>query len=177
MLITNDWFNVLLGLSLRSEGSMKHNIKRQDNFLKKVGLESKLVARANLVHGNRALALENLKEDTIFTACDALISSDPRLVLTLTVADCLPVYFYDEKKGVIGLAHAGWRGLVAGILDQVLEIFIERYKSSPADIKVFIGPHIKSCHFEVQDDVLSSFDSKFIVERNQKTFINLSDLA
>ncbi len=177
MPIFNIWPEIILGLSLRSDGSMKNNFVGQNNFLKNLGLGSRIVAQADLIHQNQAVAVDNITNNLIIKNCDAIVSSQFNILLSLTVADCLPIYFYDSKQGVIGLAHAGWRGLIAGVINQTLKIFFEKYNSSPNDIKVFIGPHIQSCHFEVQKDIINFFDSRFILKRENRFWVDLSQLA
>jgi hypothetical protein len=110
---------------------------------------------------------------------DALITDDPNLILSITVADCLPLYFYDPIKKVIGLAHAGWRGVENGISLETVKAFEQNYHSAKFDIQVFIGPHIGACHFEVRGDVAEKFSSwpEFIIFRGEKTFIDLAGIV
>ena len=106
--------------------------------------------------------------------CDALITDKGKYLLTITVADCLPVYFYDQKKKVVAIAHAGWRGVVSKIAAAVISAFVKNYGSTPSDLEVFIGPHIRDCHFEVKADVASQFESSDLVLRGGKTYIDLA---
>jgi polyphenol oxidase len=126
-------------------------------FLKKNNLDKKIIISANLVHGKRVVVTDSFKYSQTMISCDALITNHPEQVLTLTAADCLPVYFYDPKKQVIALAHAGWRGLVASILPAVINCFKMKYQSQPEDVMVVIGPHLQACHFSVQVDIANLF--------------------
>ena len=105
---------------------------------------------------------------------DGLITTEPNLFLCLTVADCLPVYFESETAGVVGLAHAGWRGLTAGIIESLIEKFVALGEAATT-LSVFVGPGIHQCHFEVRDDVLPVFENypEEIIPRREKYAIDL----
>jgi len=63
------------------------------------------------------------------------------------------------------------------IIEEVISAFISYFGSSVKDIEVYIGPHIKDCHFEVKDDVASQFKTSDSIIRNKKTYINLSKIV
>ena len=109
--------------------------------------------------------------------CDALITNQSKYLLTITVADCLPIYFYDKNKKVAALAHAGWRGVASKIVEEVINTFINHYDSNLNDVEIFIGPHIRDCHFEVKNDVSSQFKISDSTIRDGKTYINLSKIV
>ncbi|KKR56527.1 MAG: hypothetical protein UT94_C0034G0016 [Candidatus Uhrbacteria bacterium GW2011_GWF2_40_263] len=73
-----------------------------------------------------------------------------------------------------GIAHAGWRGVVAGIASKMVRAFIEQ-GSQKENLKVLIGPHIKQCHFEIQEDTRNIFEqySNALISRNGKWFVSL----
>lgn len=170
----NDGVN--FGLSLKKDGSMKGDRVRQLSFLREVFGDRKVIVSAELVHGNRVSVVDDILSDSIISKCDALISNDRNKVLSLTVADCLPIYFFDRKKGVIALAHAGWRGIITAIAKEVISSFITNYNSKPEDILVYIGPHIKACHFEVQADVSSQFLADDIIRRDARSYLDLAEV-
>ena len=93
------------------------------------------------------------------------------MLLTVTVADCFPVYFYDPKTKTIGIAHSGWRGTVGNIAG----ITIKAMGSSAADILVGVGPGIQACHFEIKENILDNFvNYKYAVRRKgTKIFVDL----
>jgi purine-nucleoside/S-methyl-5'-thioadenosine phosphorylase / adenosine deaminase len=84
---------------------------------------------------------------------DALYSTRSQLVCGVLTADCLPVVFYAEDASEVAIAHAGWRGLQGGILENTLR----RFKTSPEKIMVWMGPAIGPCHFEVGNEVRDAF--------------------
>lgn len=88
---------------------------------------------------------------------DAAITRLSGVPLTLTVADCVPVFFYDPQVGCIGLAHAGWRGTVAGIVAETIASMRRTFDSKPENIRVGIGPSIGPQAFEVGPEVADEF--------------------
>lgn len=173
----NDLQNLYLGISKKQDASMKNDFKNRLSFFKNKGLSDKVIISANLVHKDRVVMVDKLTESQNILACDALITNNRQQLLSLTVADCLPIYFYDQEKQAIALAHAGWRGVVLNIAGRVVDKFIKHYQSNPENILVFIGPHIQKCHFEVNDDVSSQFAEKYLVKREDKIYIDLSQVV
>jgi len=105
--------------------------------------------------------------ETPFQA-DAAVSNIPNEVLVIMTADCLPVLFTNSSGTVVGAAHAGWRGLCAGILENTIsELLKISGDTNPADLLVWLGPAIGPEAFEVGEDVVSAFtDSGFTITQN-----------
>jgi len=122
---------------------------------------------------------------------DGLITNIRNSYLMITGADCFPVFFWDSVKNVIGIAHCGWRSIINadlrglnadlrgqkdGIAIEMIKKFKADFGSNPTDIQVWLGPGIKSCHFEVKNDVAELFEKNFknaIINRGAKIFIDL----
>lgn len=91
-------------------------------------------------------------------SADASVSNIPGEVLVIMTADCLPVLFCNRQGTVVGAAHAGWRGLCAGILENtVTELLNISGETSTADLLVWLGPAIGPESFEVGEDVVNAF--------------------
>lgn len=89
---------------------------------------------------------------------DAAITNIPNEVLAILTADCMPVLFSSKGGDVIGAAHAGWRGLAGGVLENTLKGMLTLSPGlSPKDVLVWLGPAIGPTAFEVGDDVLQVF--------------------
>jgi YfiH family protein len=88
---------------------------------------------------------------------DALVTKNKELVLAVSVADCYPILFADEKSGVIGAAHAGWRGTVAAIAGKTVAA-MKNLGAEPQRIKVAIGQGISAAHFIVGSEVKEQFN-------------------
>lgn len=169
--------NILAVMSEKNEGSMKllrsaEDDKNRNNLLLQCGIDGKKIVAANLVHGNEA-AIVDEKSPQIVEGADALVTKE-KVFLAVTVADCVPVYFYDEKNKIIGLAHAGWRGVVGEVAINTLKKMIE-LGAQRDTIEVVLGPGIKSCHFEIKKDVLGDFKNypKFISRKENRIFVDL----
>lgn len=81
---------------------------------------------------------------------DALVTATPGLALAIRTADCAPVLFADRAAGVIGAAHAGWRGAVGGVLEATVAA-MEELGASPANIVAAVGPTIARPSYEVDE--------------------------
>ena len=89
---------------------------------------------------------------------DAAVTNIPNEVLAILTADCMPVLFASKSGGVIGAAHAGWRGLSGSVLENTLQEMLAISPGlSPKDIVVWMGPAIGPTAFEVGEDVLQAF--------------------
>lgn len=103
------------------------------------------------VHGARVL--ESGHGGSAPERADARVTSTPGEVLAIMTADCLPVLLCDENGARIGAAHAGWRGLAAG----VIEATVERMEAAPERLLAWLGPAISGAVYEVGDEVREAF--------------------
>lgn len=87
---------------------------------------------------------------------DALVTRRAGLALSVLTADCQPVLFADTAAGVIGAAHAGWRGSLAGVLEATIAA-MEALGARRADIRAVIGPAISQPNYEVGEDFRATF--------------------
>ena len=103
-----------------------------------------------------------------------MVTAARGVVLTVTVADCLPLYIWNNAQTVAGVAHAGWRGVRNNIAKEMVAACKREYDIDASDMKAFIGPHIGSCHFEVKNDVARQFAAEQIIKRNDRHYIDLA---
>ena len=101
---------------------------------------------------------------------DGMVTNVPGLVLTTFYADCVPLYFADPVKRVIGLSHSGWRGTVAKIGKVTVEKMKEEYGCHPEDILAAIGPSICQDCYEVSEDVIEEFKTAFAGEYQERLY-------
>jgi YfiH family protein len=92
---------------------------------------------------------------------DGMITDRPDTPLTMRYADCTPLLFRDPTKGVIGIAHAGWRGTVQGVARQMVDAMIQAYGCRPSDIQVGVGPSIGPQRYQVGEDVVRAVHAYF----------------
>lgn len=111
------------------------------------------IAWLDQVHGQHVIDLAEYSYNDVPPQADASISSIPGEVCVVMTADCLPVLFVDESGSQVAAAHAGWRGLQAGVLENAVAAF----NASSHRIKAFLGPAISQLYFEVGADVREAF--------------------
>ncbi|WP_377156767.1 peptidoglycan editing factor PgeF [Roseateles sp. UC29_93] len=112
------------------------------------------------VHGTTVLRLraEHALPGADPEPADAAVSTDPALACAVMVADCLPVLF--AGPGVVGAAHAGWRGLAGGVLENTVAAMCEAVRCEPREISAWMGACIGPAQFEVGADVLAAFGAE-----------------
>ena len=119
------------------------------------------------VHGDKILYVDQqdrgkgIYSPKEMRGVDGLITDKSKVCLVTFYADCVPLFFLDPVKKVIGLAHAGWRGTVLEIGRKMVERFCKDFGSKPSDILAGIGPSIGPCCFEVGQDVEGEFATAF----------------
>jgi len=175
------------GISKKKDGTMKYDKSRTDNsvtgnrekFFKKSGININDTVTAGLVHDHKVKIVGKRDLKKIISGTDGLIAKDKKIFLTITTADCLPLYFFDKEKKVIGLAHAGWRGILENVAGSMIKAMVKKCTANPKDIIVRIGPHIRPCHFAVKTDVARRFgqEREFIVADGDRYFINLAGIV
>jgi polyphenol oxidase len=84
---------------------------------------------------------------------DAAVTRTPEVPLAVRIADCLPVFLAERGGAVVGVAHAGWRGLASGVVERT----VEAMNAAPASLVAWLGPAIGVDAFEVGDDVRRAF--------------------
>ena len=112
----------------------------------------------------------------IIPGCDALLTQVPGIALLVRTADCLPILFADRARGVVGIAHVGWRGLAASLPARVVAAFRHMYQSRPAELSVAIGPAIRACCYEVGPEFSERF-GPFVQERSGRRTCDLVGIA
>ena len=184
---------IVQGVSTRVFGNMKfdHNreevLKNRQLFLKELGIAGRgSLARAQLTHGNniKVVTAEDLKKDNRLWQeikiknCDGLITDQGGIWLAVTIADCLPIFIWDADGRAVAVIHAGWRGTLIEISRRAVLKIKDQFSISPRKLSAYIGPSIGPCHFEVGDEVWSSFKKRFpsqkiFIRREKKKFVDL----
>jgi YfiH family protein len=137
-------------------GAVRVNHERA---LAALGWQREQVATACLVHGARVAVVGPDDRGRVFQATDGLVTGTPGVPLMLRFADCVPVLFYDRRRRALGLAHAGWRGVPAGVVGATVTMMVEALGCRPADLWAGIGPSIGPCCYEVGPDVVEQIEA------------------
>jgi hypothetical protein len=178
--IFKDCSKLSYGLSDSSSGSTKlndnPNSPNRAAYFHQKSIPLDWIVSASLTHGTNVKHVAAADGGTIISDVDALVTSDANIFLSITVADCFPVYLFDSKNRAVGLAHAGWRGVIGGIIESTIEEMREKFRTDPGELLVAIGPGIQVCHFEVKDDVWQQFltYSESRINRDGHRYIDLS---
>ncbi len=115
---------------------------------------------------------------------DALVTDVPGLCLTAYYADCQVVMFFDHKKKVTAIVHAGWRGVQNGIVPKTLKIMCDEWGTDPGDVLTAVGPSICRSCFETDEDVprllretYGTFAAEYIYKEGEKWHVDLKNIT
>ncbi|MDE4133967.1 peptidoglycan editing factor PgeF [Phaeobacter sp. QD34_3] len=112
------------------------------------------LARVHQVHSPDVVVIEEVGDTQ--ASADAMVTRRPGIALSILTADCQPVLFADSDAGVIGAAHAGWRGALDGVLEATVDAMVD-LGASRTRIKAVIGPTISQRAYEVGPEFFDSF--------------------
>ena len=119
-----------------------------------LGLSATDLSRVHQVHSAEVISISHPPEPAL--KADALVTKTPGIALSILTADCQPVLFADAEAGVIGAAHAGWRGALDGILQRTVDAMVD-LGAERARIIAVIGPSISQRAYEVGPEFLDQF--------------------
>lgn len=101
-------------------------------------------------------------DDTFEKIGDGIITKNISIIPTITVADCVPIFLYDNVTGVFGIVHSGWKG--TGIVAEAIKLAGEKYGSKSEDFCIAIGPHIHNCCYIVNEERAKYFADNFTAD-------------
>ncbi|TAN57349.1 MAG: peptidoglycan editing factor PgeF [Rhodospirillales bacterium] len=178
--------NVMVALSERDHGSMTAGGDRtrdaavaanRERFFCGLGIRPTSVVQLKQEHGKQVAVVERVRGKP--PAADGLLVNRPGVYLSVTVADCLPIYLYDPERSVIGVLHGGWRSLAQGIVADAMNRLGDKFGSRPEKLLVGIGPGISRCHFVVNEDVAQRFLAfpQAFAKVGERTMVDLKQVA
>ena len=140
-----------------------------------LGVDGAHLVRAHQVHGAaivvRRRGARSPRREALAQA-DILISDDPSLVLAIQTADCVPILIADRASGAVAAAHAGWRGLAAGVPGVTAVAMAHEFGARASDLIVAIGPSICAARYEVGAEVRDRFEhAGFPADRIERWFL------
>ncbi len=153
----------LCGISLLPAGDMALSRRAafpdRARFLAALGVPADRVFALRQVHSRRVVVLAGLApQDLEATEADGMLSDRQDVLLTVTVADCLPIVLVDTRRGVFGIVHSGWKG--TGIAAEAVRLMRESFGTRPPDIAVTIGPGIGACCYRVPGERAALFEAE-----------------
>lgn len=142
----------------------------RDRVATAMGVSSDALVGVHQIHSADVVTVTEPSTDR--PRADAMVTHVPGIALSILTADCQPVLFADATAGVIGAAHAGWKGAIDGVLENTVSA-MEALGAKRADIRAVIGPSISQRAYEVGPE----FAERFIDEDadNARFFINGTD--
>ncbi len=143
-----------LNLSMSVPDEPDAVIENRRRFYSVLNVDPATAVRTVQVHGARVAAVGPADVNVLQRATDGLVTATPGLPLVMAFADCTPIMLYDPVRGAVGIAHAGWRGTVAGVCQAAVQQMVDSLGCRPADICAAIGPAIGPCCYEVGPEVV-----------------------
>jgi YfiH family protein len=122
------------------------------------------------VHGSSAARVDDARE--VVEGVDALVTDRYSVGLFATFADCYPIVLWDSERRCAGLAHAGWRGTLAGIAGATVRFMRAEYGSN--HVRAGIGPGICGKCYEVGREVAEQFDPRFVTPSGERFLLDLA---
>jgi len=177
---TRIWFSngINSQLDLTDDGS-------RSEFIQSLGMDEKKLVTVKQVHGANFIVIGRdgqIRGDP--ENSDGIISLDSDKIPGIYTADCVAIGLFSGARSVMALIHCGWKGLVSGIIQNIISTMRNNYDVDPGNLIACLGPAIAPCCFEVQSDVLSIFrekisflDDVYSVNRSGNTCLDLREIA
>lgn len=161
--------------------NVAENLRRAAHAL---GVSQERIYYLSQVHGAATQIVSGTepREEVLAREGDALVGTNPDTAIGVRTADCLPVLVGDESSGSVVAIHAGWKGLVAGVLESGIGS-LRGILGEPGSLVAAVGPHITARGFEVSEDVATVLagcsTGVSVVERHPggKPHVNLAAIA
>jgi polyphenol oxidase len=152
------------GISLLDAGTMSLSrrgaLPWRGRFCAARGLDPARLLGTRQVHSRSVIVVDGEgPEDLAAVEADGMVTGRPDAVLSVTVADCLPVFIADRRGRAFGLVHSGWKG--TGIAREAVRLMARRFGVQPADLAATIGPGIGACCYAVPEDRAEAFAAEF----------------
>lgn len=147
-----------------SDENVQENYRR---ICKNIGIPVESLVFTDQIHGTELRRVtasdcgKGILKERDYAGVDGLLTDEASVALVVFGADCVPVFFADTKAHAIGVAHAGWRGTLEGILAKMVRRLAEEFGSKTSDLHVVIGPSICKDCYEVSEDVAEQFLERY----------------
>jgi polyphenol oxidase len=169
--VTTEYGGAQLNLGYTAQDSKANVDRNRALFIAKLGATTKkknwpLVnlsqIHSGIIHTVTAdFAKSVVTKPKTIRSGDGLITNIPGIIIAVKVADCIPVIAVDQRRRVIGVFHAGWRGTVQRIVEKGIGEMRRQFASDPRDIHAVIGAGIGKCCYEIGGEVETEFQSQF----------------
>ncbi len=170
-------------------------LTQKDSLIKRMSHEERICFYANKLNiksNNLGIPVQSHSNNCIiikkygsYENIDGLITKNKNIVLSISVADCCPIYIYDKEMKIRGLIHSGWKGTVNKICNNAIDKFL-KLKSDILNLSIYLGPSIGPCCYEVENDVAKYFyghcktktiNGKFLVNIREQIKTDLIEIG
>ena len=157
--LTYDLGDITIGFStakydLNFNKALDEGKSNLNNLKKWFGVND--VVYLNQVHGTKVYSYDENVSIVNYNG-DGIVTKEKNVAVGVFTADCVPIVLVDTKNKVIESLHSGWKGTLNNIVSQGVKVMKENYGCDESYIKAFIGPHNKSCCYEVSQELIDTF--------------------
>ncbi|MBA1433109.1 MAG: peptidoglycan editing factor PgeF, partial [Epsilonproteobacteria bacterium] len=167
-------------LAFHVEDNGNDVLANHQKLANKLAYDLQKLVHMKQIHSNLVKIVNANDNFTNPPTCDALITDKKETPLIVMVADCSPILFYDPKKEIIAVAHAGRAGAFDNIVKNVIESFVHDFNSNPADILASVGPAICQKCYEVGEEIAQEAEQKnygyALEQKGNKYFLNIRSI-
>lgn len=177
--------NIVHGFTTKKFGNLRPGnacyTKNLHSLIKLLNTGKNNIITMNQAHSDNIMCFNSQNINSVIDNTDAIFTKKVGFYPSVLSADCVPLLFYDVKGQIVGVIHAGWKGLYKKIIKRTFEQILLT-KTNPQNIIIGIGPNIRSCCYEVSLDLAMKFKKKFpAIESvnflNNKYYLDLTSLA
>jgi hypothetical protein len=125
-----------------------------------LGFDEARVSAVRQTHSLKVVRVDGQDHESLAAMdADGMVTARADLLLTVTVADCLPIFLWDRRTSAVGLVHSGWKG--TGIAAEAIGLMAREFGTLAGDLAVAIGPGIGPCCYDVPRERFESFKERF----------------
>ena len=155
-----------LNLGFYSGDDESSVLRNREALSQCLGITSSHVIIPKEVHETQWIWVESMhtrlsvaEREQLFV-CDALLTKEPGICIGVTTADCVPILLYDDSQRVVAAVHAGWKGVVKGILPKVVKEIASQMAIMPEHLNMRVNACISAACFEVGEEVAKLFEKE-----------------
>lgn len=152
------------GSAARTDSSVIPSKSFLSRFSDQIGSAAGRFVWMDQIHGSRVRILPRLPAGSVLGMTDGCVTTVTRLVLCIRSADCVPLLLYDTNGRAVGAVHAGWKGLLRGIVGKGVRALCRAAGCRPAAVRAVFGPSIQMSCYEVGEEIRESFIRRWGLE-------------
>ncbi|MDV4151242.1 peptidoglycan editing factor PgeF [Clostridium sp. AL.422] len=159
--------NIAFSTAVEDRSFNRHKdfgIENLNSIVKDFNLDN--IEYLNQIHSDKIHVYDDISGSIKNEEGDAIITKEKNTAIGVFTADCVPIIIADIKNNIIASIHSGWRGTFNSIVLKTLEKMVDEFKIDLNETKVFIGPHIRQCCYEVSEELKESFVEKTKIQED-----------